>query len=68
MFERDVRLKESQVKGVKKAMTNSRGPFYIGVRLIEVSVLSRCPCYRGVRLKEMSVKRESTVLMTKFSL
>ena len=49
-------------------MTNSRCPFYIGVRLIEVSVLSRCPCYRGVRLKEMSVKREATVLMTKFSL
>ena len=49
-------------------MTNFRCPFYGGVRLIEVLVLSRCPCYRGVCLKEMSVKRESTVLVTKFSL
>ena len=42
---RGVRLKESQIKGVKKkAGTNSK-----------------CPFYRGVRLIEVSVKRESTV-------
>ena len=37
---RDVCLIESQIKGVKKGrdQTNSRCPFYRGVRLIEVSV------------------------------
>ena len=29
---------ESQIKGIKKAGTNFRCPFYRGVRLIEVSV------------------------------
>ena len=35
---RDVRLIESQITGVRKEGTNSRRPFYRGVRLIEVSV------------------------------
>ena len=33
-----VRLIESQIEGERKAGTNSRCPFYRGVRLIEVSV------------------------------
>ena len=33
-----VRLIESHIEGVKKAGTNSKCPFYRGVRLIEVSV------------------------------
>ena len=33
-----VRLIESQIKRVRKAGTNSRCPFYRGVRLIEVSI------------------------------
>ena len=32
---------ESQIKGIKKAGTNSRCPFYRGVRLIEVSVTGK---------------------------
>ena len=32
------RLVESKIKGVNKAGTNSKCPFYRGVRLIEVSV------------------------------
>ena len=51
---RDVRLMESQIKGVKKGR-DSKCPFYRGVRLIEVSItreltvhphkLMPCPCY-----------------------
>ena len=41
-----VRLIESHIEGVKKAGTNSKCPFYRGVRLIEVSVKRESTVYK----------------------
>ena len=40
-----VRLIKSQIKGVKKAGTNSKCPCYRGVRLIEMSVKGESTVY-----------------------
>ena len=45
-FKRDARLRDSKIKGVPKAGTNSRCPFYWGARPLEVPFLERVNCNR----------------------